>query len=120
MFEGWEGEEGSELDFLPENPMWTLMYRDPLTGKELWHIYQDGVHIFETREQVTDVVEANKVDYNEGMGQRFGEGQKVASIPLHHYYANLDEAAGQDDWGYISKWLNNSDNRAWRTFPGRL
>ena len=90
------------------------------------HSDGDGGIIIETRQDISDILEQNKKEYNS-----FDErakwsdelfGNKVASIPLTviddlnkqgimRGFAILDEKR-------FKAWLNNSDNRVFRTRTG--
>ena len=39
---------------------------------------------------------------------------------LYDENVGLNTAIQQGDKGYLSRWLNDSDNRAWRTKDGRV
>jgi len=88
----------------------TIMHADPYTG--------DG-HI-ETRQDVTDIVEANKAHlamFDER--QRCAkDGEMVASIPLSIYY-RLPKHIREDEREF-RKWLDDPDQRAFRTHPTKL
>lgn len=67
-----------------------------------------------------DILEMNKQCMIENQNARWGDGQIVASIPLNVFYAELGQAVKDGDQGYIKKWLNDSDKRMYRNFPGRI
>lgn len=99
---------------------WMLVSHDVKTGRTVWKCY-DGAKIhFRTDYPVTAVIEDNKHYMNESQGQRFGDGKRVASIPLNIFYDRLVEAQKQGDKKYIRRWLNDSDNKAFRTFEGNV
>jgi len=88
----------------------TIMHADPMTG--------DG-HI-EKIVDVTDIVEANKAHlamFDERQ-RCAADGEMVASIPLHIYYA-LPKHIREDEKEF-RKWLDDSDQRAFRTHPTKL
>lgn len=93
---------------------------DPETGIErLWHYDRatDQTHV-QTRQSVTDLIEANKYDYNET--ERPGKDvHRVASIPLSKYF-ELKAEGIIDDPDRLTRWLNDPDNRYFRTRPGRV
>ena len=90
------------------------------------HADGEGGIIIETKQDVTDIIEQNQKEYNS-----FDErakwsdelfGNKIASIP----FTVIDELNKQgimrgfhiiDDVRF-AMFLNNPDNRAWRTRPG--
>jgi hypothetical protein len=50
-----------------------------------------------------------------------GDWHKVASIPLNIAYdSGMVEALKQHDDKFVSKFLNDGDNAAWRTKEGRV
>jgi hypothetical protein len=50
---------------------------------------------------------------------RYGEWSKVASIPLSVFY-DLKQKGIVDDPAAMKKWLNDSENKFFRTRPGRV
>lgn len=93
---------------------------DPLSGiKSVWH-YDDTTDtaFIEKRQDVTAIVEANKTEMNQDHG-RYGEWSKVASIPLSVFY-DLKQKGIVDDPVAMKKWLNDSENKFFRTRPGRV
>lgn len=99
---------------------WGLFDYDIETGRSVWVAQVDGEEVFRIDYPVDDIVNANAERYNNGQGQRWGDGKRIASIPLNTFYAELDQAHLQGDDAYLSRWLNDSDHRAFRTFPGRV
>lgn len=100
-----------------------LLDKDPLTGtKSVFHYdHEDDSFVIETVTDVEDVVEINKAAYNERAGTRFGEGlaHHVAQIPATIWW-DLKRRGIADDPKALKAWLNDRDNRAFRTRPGRL
>ena len=91
----------------------------PLTGvTEYWHVTDKGEYVIEKIQDVTSIVEANKRQYNEAP-QKYGDMNKVASIPLSVYY-ELKRQGIADDPKAFRKWLNDSNNQAFRTRLGTL
>ncbi len=96
-----------------------LFGHDPLTGvTEYWHVTDKGEYVIEKIQDVTSIVEANKRQYNEAP-QKYGDMNKVASIPLSVYY-ELKRQGISDDPKAFRKWLNDSNNQAFRTRLGTL
>ena len=96
-----------------------LFGHDPLTGvTEYWHVTDKGEYVIEKIQDVTSIVEANKRQYNEAP-QKYGDMNKVASIPLSVYY-ELTRQGIADDPKAFRKWLNDSNNQAFRTRLGTL
>jgi len=93
---------------------------DPVSGiKSVWH-YDDATDtaFIEKRQDVTEIIDNNKRQFNEDHG-RYGEWNKVASIPLNVYF-DLKQKGIVDDPVAMKKWLNDPDNRFFRTRPGRV
>ncbi|BDU31871.1 hypothetical protein TUMSATVNIG1_24800 [Vibrio nigripulchritudo] len=99
---------------------WTLVDHDPMTGRMVWRTEQDGMTHFRTDYPVDAVIDDNERAFNESLHQRFGDGQRIASIPLNVYFDQLHEAHLQGDKQYLSQWLNDPNNRAFRTFKGKV
>lgn len=88
----------------------TVMYSDPYSG--------DGV--FHTEQDVTDVVEANKAHLNmfDERQRCAKDGEMVASIPSVVYWSLPKHI--RDDETEFRKWLDDPDQRAFRTHPTKL
>lgn len=74
--------------------------------------------IISKEQDVSSIVEANKAEFNEAP-DRWGEWTKVGSIPLSVYY-ELERKGILQDQKALAKWLNDPDNRAFRTRPGTI
>jgi len=104
-----------------------LVYRDPLTGKETWrHDEPDGGFIFESVSPIDDIIKNNKAqeaEYSKGslIGNTQRHHQKVAEIPSALYHKLIQELGQPKDnpkaW---RKWLNDYDNRVFRTGGGNI
>ena len=88
----------------------------------------DGDQLIIKQEQnITDIIEANKADYNatdskSGWGDTLNN--RVARIPLT-VFAELEKQGITRGFTIIDKkrfkdWLNNPDNRVFRTRAGRI
>jgi hypothetical protein len=95
---------------------------DPTTGTTKWWHYdadRDEATI-ETVFEVGDLVEQNKAQYSATDERtRWGEWSKVASIPMPLFY-RLKKDGIIDDPSAMKRWLNDPDNRFFRTRPGRV
>ena len=103
----------------------TLSY-DPLTKIKTDFVFEagdkpsDDKFTIATSQDVGSIVKANKVVRNEiDRHQKHGEWSKVASIPLSVYY-DLERRGILKDQKALKKWLNDSDNQAFRTRDARL
>lgn len=86
-----------------------------------WH-YDDATDMatIQTQQDVTDVIEDNKNDFAQvDERAKWGELTKVASIPLSLYY-QLKSEGKLDDQAYMKRWLNDPENRYFRTRPGEV
>lgn len=100
---------------------WTLFSHDFKMKRTVWARQNpDGSTTFRTDYAVDDTIEANRDMRNAASKGFKGDWHKVASIPLNVYYNQLHQASLQDDKAFISRWLNDSDNAAWRTKEGRV
>lgn len=89
--------------------------------KQVWHDHEDGSVTIQTVQKVDDVAEANKKTFNqfdERAGWK-GEMHRVASIPMSVFY-DLKRKGIIDDPVAMKKWLNDADNRVFRTRPGQV
>lgn len=100
---------------------WYLVDHDFQLKRTVWaRDNGDGTTTYRTDYEVDPTIEINKAQRNLAQGGWKGDYHHVASIPLNVYYDQLAEASRQGDDKFISKWLNDSDNRAWRTKEGQL
>ena len=95
---------------------------DPETGTTKWWHYdadKDEAKI-ETVFEVGGIIEANKEQFNSTDERaKWGEWSRVASIPMALYY-RLKQQGILDDRAALKRWLNDPDNRLFRTRPGRV
>ena len=109
------------MRFDPPVPGARLMEHDPETGTLKWFVRVSDTHdAIITQTPVDDLLDANAEAMNASIGKRFGEGQRVASIPMDVYYDKLLEPVKQHDQKYIARFLNDSDNSKFRTFRGKI
>ena len=104
-----------------------LVKRDAITGKETWaHFGDDGKMIFESTQNVDSLLAKNTAERNEYragslQGDTQKHHQKVAEIPTALYHQLIEELGQPKDnpqaW---KKWLNDYDNRFFRTSGGRV
>lgn len=74
--------------------------------------------IIQKSQDVSAIIEANKAEFN-AAPERWGEWTKVGSIPLSVYY-ELERQGITKDQEAMKKWLNDPDNRYFRTRPGTV
>lgn len=99
---------------------------DPLTGIKNEFIFEAGdkpsqdKFVIQTTQDVTDIIRKNKVSLNEvDKHQPWGEWSKVASLPLSIYF-DLKQQGILDDKKAFKKWLNDPDNKYYRTRGGTI
>lgn len=100
-----------------------LFDHDPEIGRTVWLVFNDrgemkGAHVEqEVDEIIAHNAEAEKATY----GQRFGDYNRIASVPLTFFEkTGLGEAIDGRDRRYLSKILNDSDHAKFRTSRGRV
>ena len=89
--------------------------------KQYWVDHDDGSVTLQTVQDVGELAEANKQNFNqfdERAGWK-GDMHRVASIPMSIYY-DLKRKGILDDQAALKKWLNDADNRVFRTRPGQI
>ena len=100
---------------------WRLFDHDFKLKRTVWvRETADGTTTFRTDYAVDDTIEANTAMRNAASSGWAGDWHKVASVPLNVFYDRLAEASRQGDDKYVSRFLNDSDNRAWRTKEGKV
>jgi hypothetical protein len=100
---------------------WTLFSSDIKRGRHTWVRHNpDGSQTFRTDYVVDPTIEANTAMRNMASPGWKGDYHKIASVPLNIYWDKLHQSVEQEDDRYLSKWLNDSDNRAWRSKDGRV
>ena len=102
---------------------WILFEHDHETGRTVWYM-QDGPYThWRTDYPVENLIEANQRHRNMASNGWAGDYHLVASIPQNILYdenLGLSRAHNEGDDKYLSRWLNDSDNRAWRTKEGKV
>jgi len=96
--------------------------RDPLTGTEHWVDYDDSEDVFRFTQAVDHqpLADVNREQFNMyEPGDRWGLGQKVASIPMPLWHL-LKSLGILDDKKKLAAWLNDPSHAHFRTFPGRV
>lgn len=100
---------------------WVLFDHDALTGREIYMMLDGDKTHFRIDFPADTLVEMNKEAVKLTEGVRFGDWNRVASVPLNVLEkTGLDVAVRSHDNRFLSKWLNDSDNRAFRTSRGRV
>ncbi len=97
---------------------------DPQSGIKHNFVYEAGdspsqdKFVIETTQDVTEIVRRNRVSLNEvDKHTPWGEWSKIASLPLSVYF-DLKQQGILDDQKRFKKWLNDPDNKYFRTRGG--
>lgn len=94
---------------------------DPATGRSVWHFFDGQKHVWRTDYPVQNMIDQNAASRAHFAGQRHGDWSRVGSVPLNVAWdSGLVEAFDQHDDKFISRFLNDGDNRAWRTRDGSV
>jgi hypothetical protein len=96
---------------------------DPITGvRKMWHYdAEKDEATIETIIDATQIVADNKERFNsfDEKATWKGDMHHIASIPMALFYQMKAEGK-LDDQAYMKRWLNDPDNRAFRTRPGEV
>jgi hypothetical protein len=93
---------------------------DPFTGTtSYWH-YDPNTDeaVIQKTQNVDALLDLNRRVFNDAP-TRYGDMTRVASIPLS-IYADLKAKGVIDDEKAFKRWLNDPDNSAFRTRPGKV
>lgn len=99
-----------------------LFSRDAAAGITQW-FYHDpvtDVSTIETVQDVAPIAQLNHESFKDTTSlDRWGDGQRVARIPLTTYHELRKQGITQDQAAF-KRWLNDPDNRVFRTRPGKV
>lgn len=102
---------------------WLLFDDDREIGRKVWLGYDEkgqfrAAHV---EQEVDQIIENNKTALDLSMGQKFGDYNRIASVPLTFFeQKGLDQAIDAGDRKYLSKVLNDSDHAGFRTSRGKV
>jgi len=100
---------------------WTLYDHDFALGRTIWHMFDGEKDVFRVDQNVTSLVSENQAVRNVAEKAWRGDWHRVASVPLNIAHDHgLVKAHSEGDDGFVKRFLNSSDNRAWRTKEGNL
>lgn len=102
---------------------WTLIEWDPMTGRTVWSLFDGEKTVIRTDTPVARSIEENLIDRNAAASGWKGDYHRIASVPMQLLYdenTGLNKAVLDGDDKFVSRWLNDGDNRAWRTKEGRV
>lgn len=111
------------LNFNPDNMQWELAESTPYFRRWISWIGPDSY--VQKTEYLGDaeLLEANRQDYDDSFGKKFGDNPRVASIPLNVLYSSqhqLMEKMQEGDKDHLKWWLNREENKQYRTFRGKI
>ncbi len=103
---------------------WTLFSEDEITGRKVWMSLDEGPPgktLWRVEMPIDGLAEANAEAEKATHGVRFGEWNRVASIPTNILEkTQLDTAIQMGDDKYVSKVLNDPDFSKLRTSRGSV
>lgn len=101
---------------------WELDHDLSIPGQRaVWKLWDGDKLIIRTDYPTEQLVRDNAAARAATAGTRMGEFAHVASVPLNIFHdSGLSEAGNQGDEKFISRWLNSSDNHAFRTRDSRV
>lgn len=99
----------------------TLVDYDYHTGRSVWHYFDGEKTVVRTDYPVDSLIAQNQFTRNETSGNKMGDWVKIASVPLNVAYdSGLVQAQAEGDTKFVKRFLNDGDNRAWRSFEGNV
>lgn len=102
---------------------WLLLEDDPEIGRRVWVGYDTAGHprAAHVEQEVDPILAANAEAEKATHGQRFGDYQRVASVPLTFFeQKGLGDALDAGDRRYLSQVLNDRDFSRFRTSRGSV
>ena len=105
---------------------WYLMDDNPFLGVRRWGKDDENGTLIRTEYYAAvPFMEANAAQYRESIGERFGNDlgngmRHVASVPMHIWAREIAPLEKAGDKKAISRWMNDIDHRAFRTFRGKV
>ncbi|WP_312362515.1 hypothetical protein [Ensifer sp.] len=100
---------------------WTLHDHDMASGRCVWHHFDGEKDVFRVDYPVDNLISENQGVRNSAEKAWRGDWHRVASIPLNVAHSSgLVAAHSQGDDRFVKRFLNDGDNRAWRTKDGQL
>ncbi|MGL4527343.1 MAG: hypothetical protein ACRCUC_10225 [Aestuariivirga sp.] len=100
----------------------SLLGRNFVTGETVWiRERDDGGFDIRHDQDVEPLLKTNVEVEKETYGKRFGDWNRIASVPDNVAMATgLDEAHKQGDKKFIKRFFNDADNRKFRTSRGSV
>tara|TARA_R110000824_G_scaffold27332_5_gene92947 strand:+ start:488 stop:805 length:318 start_codon:yes stop_codon:yes gene_type:complete len=101
---------------------WKVWQSDPDTGVVTYYLRDGDLVHYKTTAPAGRIIDENKRlrASMEGQRQKDGIGNLIARVPMSMAYGQgISEALVQNDKRWMSKWLNDGDNAAFRVKEGR-
>ena len=99
----------------------TLVDYDPKTQRSVWSYWDGEKDIYRIDYPVEETIKENAEARASAASNWKGEYHRIASIPLNIVHnSGFAEAITQQDNKFLSNWLNDGDNAAWRTKDGKV
>jgi len=97
-----------------------LLDTDPITGIRHVFNYDETTDeaVITAEQDVSSIIESNKQAYNDAP-DRHGEWSRVAQIPMV-IYMDLKKKGILEDQVALKRWLNDPDNKYFRTRSGTI
>lgn len=100
---------------------WTLFSHDHQSGRSVWHLHDGEKDVWRVDYPVDALMAENAAVRNAADRAWRGDWHRVASVPLNVAYdSGLVKAQSQGDDNFVKRFLNDGDNRAWRTREGNI
>ena len=102
---------------------WLLFDDDREIGRKVWLGYDDKgqMRAAHVEQEVDDILAANVEAEKASHGVKFGDYNRIASVPLTMWEkTGLGDAIDAGDRKFLSKVLNDSDNKKLRTSRGKV
>lgn len=101
---------------------WQLYEEDPIRGIKRYRLQLDADTIVQRTEyyRTEHLLDANAQDQSALAGNKWGDAQLVARIPLDLAWQQLMPAVIENDERYVAKWLNDADNAKFRVKAGTV
>lgn len=103
---------------------WRCIASNPVSGVSTWIKEEaDGV-LVQNRQDISALLDQNKAEANIAQKGWKGDGlHSVARLPIsmiHDRKSYIGQAIAESDSKAVSRFLNNSDNRSFRTKEGNI
>ncbi len=99
----------------------TLVDHDLKTGRTVWGYFDGEKQVYRVDYPVEETIKENAEARASARSDWKGEYHRVASIPLNIAHdSGFVDAITQKDKKFISNFLNDGDNAAWRTKSGKI